>query len=36
VIGGAVVLLGSLAAFLIPGKPRGTEAVEFEPLADAA
>jgi EmrB/QacA subfamily drug resistance transporter len=38
VIGGAVVLLGSLAAFLIPGKPRQTEAqpVELEPLAEAA
>ncbi|MBA3348817.1 MAG: MFS transporter [Actinobacteria bacterium] len=36
VIGGAVVLLGSLAAFFIPRKPRADEAVGLEPLAEAA
>jgi EmrB/QacA subfamily drug resistance transporter len=38
VIGGVVVLLGSLAAFLIPGRPKQAQPqpVELEPLAEAA
>ena len=36
VIGGAVVLLGSLAAFLIPGRPGKARAVELEPIAEPA
>jgi MFS family permease len=36
VLGGVVVLFGSLAAFLIPGRPGQAKAVELEPIAEAA
>ena len=38
IIGGGVVLLGSLAAFLIPGRPKQAQPqpVELEPLTEAA
>jgi len=36
VLGGIVVLLGAVAAFLIPGRPRRGETVDLEPVAEAA